>query len=214
MAAKMKESSTSKLYDLWAKFYDATFGALVHRRHVRAVELMRAQPGQRVLDLGVGTGMTLPVYRGDVEIVGIDLSAGMLGKAHDKVRSEQLDHVHLVQGDALHPPFAESSFDVIMVTHVISVVSEPAVLLRWVSRLVRPGGHVVILNHFQSDFALIRWFEQKLNPLFVKIGWRSDLDLGELLTDSTLTLEYQHKLAMYDLWQIVVLRRELASGSA
>jgi len=211
MAATMQEATTGKLYDLWAKFYDATFGRLVHRRHIRAIELLRPDAGDRVLDLGVGTGMTLPEYRRDIEIVGIDLSPGMLGKAADKVAADRLDHVTLVLGDAMAPPLAEQSFDCIIVTHVISVVSDPAALLDWARRLCKPGGRIIILNHFQSDFAIVRWFERTLNPLFVKIGWRSDLDLGELLADSPLVLDYQCKLSAYDLWQIVVLHREDAA---
>lgn len=205
MRKRMEESTTSALYDLWAKFYDYTFGHLVRNRQVRAVQELRARPGERVLDLGIGTGMTLPHYPRHVRVVGMDLSPGMLTKAKAKAATSDAERIDLILGDAMHPPFAERSFDHVLITHVISVVSEPPKLLAWARRLVKPGGRIVILNHFQSTNPLIRFFERWLNPLFVKIGWRSDLDLAELLRACPMGVEYQFKLRRFDLWQIIVL---------
>ena len=101
---KMTEEATSPLYDLWSKFYDYTFGALVRNRQTRALQQLRPIPGDKVLDIGVGTGMTLKHYRKDITVVGMDLSAGMLAKAQHKVQREKLHHCVLIQGDAMHPP--------------------------------------------------------------------------------------------------------------
>ncbi len=202
---KMNEPATSRLYDLWAKVYDNTFGALVHKRQIKALEQLRPESGERVLDIGVGTGMTLKHYRDDITVVGMDLSGGMLGKAIHKARELGLDHCHLVQGDAMQPPFPDHSFDHIMISHTVSVVSEPAQLMAWAKRLVKPGGRIVVLNHFLSTNGFIAWWEQVLNPMFVKIGWRSDLSLEEALGDLDLHVLYRFKLATVDLWQIVVL---------
>lgn len=201
----MTDSITSKTYDLWAKIYDRSFGALVRKRQVRALEQLVLEPGDRVLDLGVGTGLLLPKYPRNVTVVGLDISGGMLAKAAEKKRNEQLEHCHLVQGDAMLPPFAERSFDHIVITHVISVVSDPHKLLDWSARLLKPGGRIVVLNHFQSPSPFIAWFERFLNPMFVKIGWRSDLALEEVLRGSGVEMEYSFKLHSYDLWKIVVL---------
>lgn len=202
---QMNEPATSKLYDLWAWFYDCSFGALVHRRQVRAVEQLRLRPGERVLDIGVGTGMTLKHYPADVRVVGMDLSGGMLAKAVKKIRDDGLDRCLLVQADAMLPPFADQSFDHVMITHTVSVVSDPSRLIAWARRLVKPGGRVVVLNHFLSGNPLIAWIEKVANPLCVRIGWRSNLSLEECLAGADLHVQYHFKMALLDLWQIVVL---------
>lgn len=216
---RMQEASTSRMYDVWSWFYDRTFGALVKNRQVRAVHQLRMKPGDRVLDIGVGTGMCLPLYPRHVTVVGMDLSAGMLAKAKDKCRESDLSHCRLIRADAMLPPFADHSFDHVLITHTISVVSDPAKLVAWASRLVKPGGQVIILNHFQSTKPVIAWFERVLNPVFVKIGWRSDIALEEVLRGGTLHVDYQFKTGLIDLWQIVVLtphkpRRQAAPAAA
>lgn len=202
---RMKEPTTRRMYDLWAIFYDYTFGALVRARQLRAVQQLHLKPGDRVLDLGVGTGITLRHYPRNVTVVGCDLSEGMLDKAADKCRELGLNHCHLICGDAMHPPFEEQSFDHIMITHVISVVSDPARLVDRASRLLKPNGRIVLLNHFQSSYTVVAWFERVFNPLFIKIGWRSDLSLDECLRGVDVHVEYRFKMGLIDLWQIVVL---------
>lgn len=202
---RMTEEVTSPLYDLWSKFYDQTFGRLVHKRQIKAIEQLRHQPGDTVLDIGVGTGMTLKHYPRDITIVGMDLSAGMLAKAARKVKAEGFEHCMLVQGDAMSPPFAENSFDHVILTHVVTVVSDPVKLMAWAERIVKPGGRIIILNHFLSTNPFVAWFERTFNPIFVKIGWRSDLSLEECLKGCQLEVQYNFKMAQLDLWQIVVL---------
>lgn len=202
---RMREPETSRTYDLWSRVYDASFGRLVTKRQQRAVAELRPRTGERILDLGIGTGMTLRSYPEDVTIVGMDLSAGMLRKAASKAREHHLRHCHLVQADAMLPPFADQSFDHVIITHTVSVVSDVQRLMGWVQRLVKPGGRVVVLNHFQSTHQPIAVLEKMFNPLFVKMGWRSDLSLEECLANGGLRVVYQYKLSLVDLWQIVVL---------
>ena len=201
----MSEPATSRIYDLWAKAYDGTFGRLVHKRQTRAIKEMRHQPGDRVLDLGIGTGMSLHEYPHALEVVGMDLSAGMLAKAAEKVAEHNLSHVSLIRGNALETPFADHSFDHVVISHTISVVSEPNRLLHEAKRLVKPDGKIIVLNHFRSSAPLVGWFERVANPLFVKIGWRSDLTLEECLDGVGLRVLYHFKTSAVDIWQIVVL---------
>ncbi len=203
--SRMRESITKKTYDAWAVIYDRTFGALVHRRQLRALDHVRPREGDRVLDLGVGTGMTLRHYPRNVTVVGLDLSPGMLAKAADKKRDLDLAHCHLVNADAMLPPFADASFDHIVISHTISVVSEPARLLAWAARLVKPTGRIVVLNHFLSASPFLAWWEKVFNPLCVKIGWRSDLSLEECMGDCDLHVAYRFKISLFDFWQIAIL---------
>ena len=210
----MSEPSTGRIYDLWARAYDGTFGRLVHKRQIRAIRELRAAPGDRVLDLGIGTGMSLLDYDPGLRVTGLDLSAGMLAKARDKVGARGFTHVGLVQGNALATPFADATFDQVMISHTISVVSQPNALLHEARRLVRPGGRVVVLNHFRSPLPVVGTLERVLNPLFVKIGWRSDLTLEECTQGVDLRQLYRFKLSAADLWQIVVFVRPPAPGRA
>ncbi|MEM8737581.1 MAG: methyltransferase domain-containing protein [Planctomycetota bacterium] len=203
--ASMSEPSTSRLYDLWAGVYDHTFGRLVHKRQHRALQQVQHRSGDRVLDLGVGTGMTLEHYPRDLRVVGVDLSPGMLAKAAEKTRSQNLTHVQLCLANALETPFADHSFDHVVISHTISVVSEPNKLLREAKRLVKPDGRIIVLNHFRSSKPVVGWAERVFNPLFVKIGWRSDLELEECLDGVGLGVLYHFKMSVIDFWQIVVL---------
>ena len=203
----MTERRICRVYDLWSKLYDRTFVVVAHKRQHSAIAQLHLSPGDRVLDLGVGTGSTLSRYPEDVCVVGVDLSRGMLSQAAEKRTNGRLDHCELIQGDAMYPPFADASFDHIIISHTISVVSDPLRVMQWAARLVRPGGRVVVLNHFQSTRPVLAVLGKALNPLCMWMGWRSDLALEALLQNHDLQLEYCFQQRIADLWTIVVLSR-------
>ena len=195
----------SRRYDTWSKFYDQTFKILFTDRQRRAINEMHLGSGDRVLDLGVGTGITLPLYPAGVRVVGVDLSPGMLREARRKNAAALPADTHLVRADALTPPFPDASFDHVLMSHVISVVSDPVRLLNVVARITRSGGRIVLISHFRSRRTPLAAVEKLLNPICLKLGWSSDINLPEILDRSDLQLAYQFKINPLDIWQIAVL---------
>jgi phosphatidylethanolamine/phosphatidyl-N-methylethanolamine N-methyltransferase len=201
----MQEASTRKIYDIQSVIYDKTFGRLVRRRVERAVHHMNVAKTDLVLDLGIGTGASLNYYPKNSRVIGIDLSSGMLRKARQKIRERGLDRATVFQGNALELPFADNTFDTVFVSHVISVVSDPAKVVREAQRVARHGARIVMLNHFQSTNRFIALLEKWACPFCTKLGWRSDLALQDLIRRTGLDVDYRFKLESIDLWETVVI---------
>ena len=210
----MQEASTRKIYDVHAMFYDATFGRLVRRRIERAIHHMNIGDGDRVLDLGIGTGVSMNFYPRHANLVGVDLSGGMLREARKKIREMGLDRFFVFQANALQLPFADSTFDHVFISHVISVVSDPVLLVREAQRVAKPGARIVIVNHFQSTNRFIALVEKWLCPLCTKLGWRSDLALQDLIRRTGVTVDYRYKLDSIDLWETVVITNTKSAVAA
>jgi phosphatidylethanolamine/phosphatidyl-N-methylethanolamine N-methyltransferase len=201
----MQEASTRKIYDIHSMFYDATFGRLVKRRIERAIHHMNIAETDQVLDLGIGTGVSLNYYPQHARVTGVDLSSGMLRKAREKIRERELPHANVFQADALRLPFADDTFDHVFTSHVISVVSDPYRLVQEAQRVARPGARIVMVNHFQSTNRFIAMVEKWLCPLCTKLGWRSDLALQDLVRRTGMEIDYRYQLASLDLWETVVI---------
>ncbi len=209
----MQESSTKKIYDIHSVFYDATFGRLVRRRIARAISHMKIADTDRVLDLGIGTGVSLNYYPKRGRIYGIDLSSGMLRQARKKIIERGLDHAQVFQADALYLPFADDSFDHVFISHVISVVSDPYRLIAEAQRVAKPGARIVLVNHFQSTNRFIAMVEKWLCPLCTRLGWRSDLRLNDLVQRTGVQIDYRYKLEQIDLWETVVITNNKSAAS-
>jgi phosphatidylethanolamine/phosphatidyl-N-methylethanolamine N-methyltransferase len=212
---RMQEPSTRVIYDIQSRFYDYTFGALVQRRIATAISHMNIRPGDRILDLGIGTGASLSYYPQDRgRIFGIDLSSGMLEKCRQRLVHQGRVNATVLQGNALQLPFDEDTFDHVFISHVISVVSDPCRLVREAQRVAKPSARIVILNHFQSTNRLVALIEKWLCPLCTKLGWRSDLALADLLRRTGAEVDYRFKLENIDLWETVVMSNNKSVLSA
>ena len=201
----MQEATTRVIYDVQSMFYDKTFGALVRRHIETAITHMEIQDTDVVLDVGIGTGASLHFYPHNGQIIGIDLSGGMLRECRKKIREQHRDNVMVLQGNALDLPFADDSFDHVFISHVISVVSDPFLLIREAQRVAKRDARIIIVNHFQSTNPVIAKVEQWLCPLCTKLGWRSDLALSDLITRTGMQIDYRYKLESLDLWETVVV---------
>jgi phosphatidylethanolamine/phosphatidyl-N-methylethanolamine N-methyltransferase len=169
-------------YRRWASFYDTSFGGVSAWGRRRAVTQVNRLPGCRVLEVGVGTGLALPHYRPEKRIIGIDLSAEMLARARDRVARERLTNVTaLLEMDAEATNFPAASFDVAVAMFVASVVPNPRRLLAEMRRVVRPGGHILFVNHFAAERGPRWWVERALAPASRKLGWHPDFALEALL---------------------------------
>jgi phosphatidylethanolamine/phosphatidyl-N-methylethanolamine N-methyltransferase len=201
----MQETTTRVIYDVQSAFYDKTFGRLVRRHIEKAITHMAIEDTDAVLDIGIGTGASLHFYPRNGTIIGIDLSGGMLRECRKKIADQRRDNVMIIQGNALDLPFADSSFDHVFISHVISVVSDPFLLIREAQRVAKPGARIIIVNHFQSTNAVIATVEKWLCPLCTKLGWRSDLALSELIRRTGMQIDYRYRIESLDLWETVVV---------
>ncbi len=169
-------------YRRWAAVYDQAFGGISAIGRHRAAAAVNALPGNRVLEVGVGTGLALPRYRRDKRITGIDLSAEMLGRARRRIAAEGLSHVAaLYEMDAEATSFAGASFDIAVAMFVASVVPNPLRLMAELKRVVRPGGSILFVNHFAAERGPRWWAERALAPASRALGWHPDFALGALI---------------------------------
>ena len=178
---KLDAEAVRTAYRRQAAFYDAAFGSISRPARLRALELINGLQGRRVLEVGVGTGLALPLYDPGKRVTGIDLSHDMLERARQRVRAEKLDHVEaLLEQDAEATDFAEASFDVAASMFVASVVPHPQRLLAELRRVVRPGGHILFVNHFVAERGLRLAVERAMAPLSHQLGWHPDFAIADL----------------------------------
>ncbi|WP_170386176.1 class I SAM-dependent methyltransferase [Ruegeria atlantica] len=194
-------------YARWAPIYDKTFGAITNVGRQHAVDYINRHPG-KVLEVGVGTGLSLENYGPETQVAGIDFSEDMLQKARDKVSNMSLSHVaELRQMDARALDFPDNHFDTVAAMHVLSVVPEPEKVMAEIARVCKPGGRVVITNHFQRKRGLLASLERIFAPLANTIGWHSDFEIETVLQEDALAVEEQRPLPPLGMMTFLVLRK-------
>lgn len=187
--AALDAASVRDAYRRWAGVYDVVFGGVSapgRRTAVAAVNRLSQTVGRRVLEVGVGTGLALPDYRPELEVVGIDLSREMLLKAQKRVAEEKLVAVQgLMEMDAEAMAFADGSFDIAVAMFTASVVPDAKKLFAEMARVVRPGGQLLFVNHFAADDGFRWWLERSTAPLARILGWHPDFKLSDIFEPDT-----------------------------
>jgi phosphatidylethanolamine/phosphatidyl-N-methylethanolamine N-methyltransferase len=196
------------VYEKLASVYDFIFGPTLHPGRVHAIQRMGIQSGDRVLEVGVGTGINAALYPRDCAVTGIDLSGSMLEKARDRVARKGLRNIRLLEMDAVDMKFADETFDIVYAPYLISVVPDPIGVAREMRRVCRRGGRIVFLNHFRSPNAVLAWFERVISPFTVHIGFKSDLDLPAFLAQAELRPISIEKVNIPRIWSLVTCVKE------
>lgn len=158
---------------------------------------MDIKPGDTLLDVGIGTGLSLLAYPGYCKVFGIDISSKMLEKARQRVEEYNLKQVELFEMDASHLKFPDDSFDHAVMAFIISTVPNPLKVLLEVKRVLKDGGNILIVNHFQNKNRAIAGLEKAFSPFFKKLGWRMDLSLGRLIREADLNVIKTKKIFLY-----------------
>ncbi|MFO1150943.1 MAG: class I SAM-dependent methyltransferase [Alsobacter sp.] len=176
--AGLGKEDVEAAYARWAPVYDIAFTAVMaagRRAAVAAAEAAARSTGKPVLDVGVGTGLELPMFSGDVAVVGVDLSVPMLRRAARRVSEERLAHVAgLLAMDATRLAFPDGTFAAVVAPYVMTVVPDPARTLDELWRVTRRGGEIVLVNHVGAERGPVAWAEAALGRFGDRLGWRPE----------------------------------------
>ena len=198
----------SKIYYEFSHLYDRIFTRIFYPRIESTIRSLAIPSGARVLEVGVGTGLSLGCYPAQAEVTGIDLAPEMLEQAQEKIARAGWRHIRLQQMDALNLEFPDDTFDLVTAFHVVSVVPDHDRLMREMTRVCRPGGTMVIINHFRSPRPWLAWAVDRIDPVTRKLGWRTTLRFSDLVNGVPLKVERRFKTSPRSLFTVVVAKRD------
>ncbi len=208
------EDAVRSAYRRWAPIYDWTIGRLLRASQKHAVAVINSRRGH-VLEVGVGTGLSLADYGRHLNVIGVDLSPEMLDRARERVETQKLDHVSgLHEMDAGNLAFPDNSFDVVAAMFVIATVPEPERVMRELARVAKPGGEVILVNHFSQVKGVRGWVERRLAPLATFIGWRSVFDLPRVLVCNDLDLVERRALRPWGIFTMLRFSKRTVTSSS
>jgi phosphatidylethanolamine/phosphatidyl-N-methylethanolamine N-methyltransferase len=199
----MDEHAVRRAYARWAPVYDLSFGKIADAGRIIAVDTINRRRG-KVLEVGVGTGISLPRYRRHLRVSGIDLSPEMLDKARDRVTRLGLSNVdELVEMDAGNLSFEDGTFDTVVAMYVMTVVPDPRKVMAELNRVCKPGGEVFIVNHFSQERGVRGFIEKVMAPFAEQLGWRSEFSINTILTQDGLHLVEERPMRPFGLFKLL-----------
>lgn len=203
----MELEAIKKAYRRYAKLYDLYFGALFQPGRKAVIQRMRCLPGQRVLEVGIGTGMSLPLYPPGVGVTGIDISPEMLERARARLSREGIGRrVELHVMDAERMSFPDNSFDKVVAMYVVSVAPHPKRLIDEMRRVCKPDGEIFIVNHFHSPNPIVGGVESLLAPLSRLVGFHPDFCLDTFVRDTNLVVLDKQPVNLFGYWSLLRAR--------
>jgi phosphatidylethanolamine/phosphatidyl-N-methylethanolamine N-methyltransferase len=198
-----------KIYEKFGPYYNFVFGKLLFQEgRETAIEFLELEDKAKVLEVGVGTGLTLPLYPRDCKVIGVDLSESMLKEAQELILKKKLKNAAVKLMDATKLEFPDNTFDGVLGNLFISATSYPEEALLEMKRVCKPGGMIVLMNHFKSDNAVVGAVESAFNPVAVSLGFKSNLEMEPLLKKVKLKAKNVKKVNMFNLWTAVSMRNE------
>ena len=201
MDVALEKRQVERAYDFYAPVYDFIFDWIFAPGRQAAITQLDLKPNDTIFEVGIGTGLTPVPERGRAD--GIDLSQEMLDKAVERAQKLIMPNVVLKVMDATSLDFADNEFDKAVATYTISAVPDPVAVLREMRRVVKPGGLLVLLNHFRSDRRLSGHLEDLVAPVCTRLGWKSNLPMTPLLKQVGLTPELVIKVNLFNGWRLV-----------
>jgi phosphatidylethanolamine/phosphatidyl-N-methylethanolamine N-methyltransferase len=201
---KENQKIVERIYEGFAPFYNFVFSKLLFLEGREAsIELLEIKSGQKVLEVGVGTGLTLPLYPRNCSVVGVDLSKNMLREAEQLMKKKKLKNCTVREMDATKLEFPDNTFDRILGNLFISATSFPRESLLEMKRVCKPNGVIVLMNHFKSEHKWLGAMETAFNPVAKNLGFKSNLEMGPLLESVGLTPKSLQKVNMFNMWTAV-----------
>ena len=204
----LKSPHESKIYSEFSHLYDKIFSRFFCKRITSVITSLNIRPGAKVLEVGVGTGLSLAAYPTHCEVTGIDLAPEMLERAKQKAAENGWRHFRLLQMDALNLDFPDNVFDYVTSFHVISVVPDPVRMMQEIHRVCKPGGTVVIINHFRTTKPVLGALIGALDPLTRRLGWSASLRLSEAFDGVPVRIEKRFKTSPFSLFTVVLAQNQ------
>jgi phosphatidylethanolamine/phosphatidyl-N-methylethanolamine N-methyltransferase len=210
----MNNANIIKSYNRWAPGYDLLFAGIVQNGRREAIGRMGCRAGENVLDVGVGTGLSLPYYPRETHVVGIDLTPSMLAKAKRRIDRDGLANAEVHVMDAQAMTFADNSFDRVVAMYVASVVPDPGRLVAEMKRVCKPGGDIFVVNHFTNNNPLVRSLETLVSPLSSFLGFRPDFPMDGFIAATGLDVVEIQPVNLFGYWTLVRARNDASVDGA
>lgn len=208
----MELARVKSAYRRYAPIYNFIFGGFVNEGRRRAVDVLPQNPGDHILEVGVGTGLSLGYYNSDIRVTGIDVSPEMLERARKQFPRSDYPHIEeLLEMDAEDLKFPDNSFDGVMAMYVASVVPDPKKMMEEMFRVSKPGAPIMVVNHFVSQRKTLRMVERTFAPFSERLGFRPDFSLDNFLETIGATPENIRSVNVGGYWKLLEFRKPIDS---